>query len=463
MIQLDYVKLNALYDTFVPQKEPSAEQTYFSTPSTSTVSCESSKEILDVPTQKIPNESKLLKSFVKLDEAVLALQTNIDITLLKDSKRSRMHDGQDTLRKFYKTDVILMELSLIKRSKELKQEVTEEVYEMLYIFEEIRECVLISVAEEKNEILMLEKEKISNDSKDIQANLLKRIKILENDFKRSQAQSINFELKMQHQKQKMAFDIFWKSRLSKLNDENVLLKTQVDSAVQERENMKLEYQKLFNSIKETRVQHQHKVSELIENFNQKTYAYGDVRFKNQDLLMIIFELKDKLKTIVKGKDVNTKFDKSETLGNLLCLTLLNKNTAIKDKKCSNTEGKKSLFTSHVAAKSRNLGANSVVAKSRLSVSKTQETTNKVIQIVLWIVDSGCSKHMIEYYATSTPEVSAANALEKEDTPSSLSIVIEEDEAPQIVTSSKEPVANEPINLVLNENADELAQTRCCRT
>ncbi|GKB17318.1 hypothetical protein Tco_1036469 [Tanacetum coccineum] len=29
MIQLDYEKLNALYDTFVPQKEPSAEQTYF--------------------------------------------------------------------------------------------------------------------------------------------------------------------------------------------------------------------------------------------------------------------------------------------------------------------------------------------------------------------------------------------------------------------------------------------------
>ncbi|GJW57078.1 hypothetical protein Tco_0103809 [Tanacetum coccineum] len=53
---------------------------------------------------------------------------------------------------------------------------------------EIRDCVLISIEKQKNEILMLEKEKILSDSKDVQANLLKRIKILENEFKRSQAQ-----------------------------------------------------------------------------------------------------------------------------------------------------------------------------------------------------------------------------------------------------------------------------------
>ncbi|GKF64189.1 hypothetical protein Tco_0187637, partial [Tanacetum coccineum] len=35
MVQLDYEKLNALYETFVPKKEPSVEQTYFSFPSTS--------------------------------------------------------------------------------------------------------------------------------------------------------------------------------------------------------------------------------------------------------------------------------------------------------------------------------------------------------------------------------------------------------------------------------------------
>ncbi|GKC45029.1 retrovirus-related pol polyprotein from transposon TNT 1-94, partial [Tanacetum coccineum] len=61
---------------------------------------------------------------------------------------------------------------------------------------------------------------------------------------------------------------------------------------------------------------------------------------------------------------------------------------------------------------------------------------------------------------SIPEVSdnsAANTLDNEDTPSSSSIIVEEDEAPQIVSSSVEPVATEPNTSILNENADELVQ------
>ncbi|GJU70259.1 retrovirus-related pol polyprotein from transposon TNT 1-94, partial [Tanacetum coccineum] len=117
---------------------------------------------------------------------------------------------------FYKIDVIPMSESLSMNLKELQQEIIDE----------------------KNEMLRNEFEKSSSDSEDIQANLLKRIKILENDFKRSQAQSIEFELKLQHQKEKMACDVSWKSRLSTLNDENVLLKTQVDSVVNKGSNSK---------------------------------------------------------------------------------------------------------------------------------------------------------------------------------------------------------------------------------
>ncbi|GJU86103.1 hypothetical protein Tco_1293649 [Tanacetum coccineum] len=234
MIQLEYEKLNGLNDTFVPQKEPSAEQAYFSTPSTFNVSSVLSTEMSYLPTKKIPNENKL-------------------------------------------------------------------------------DCMLMSVEKQKNEILMLEKEKISNDSNDIQAIMEQRIKILENDFKRAEAQYINLDLKMQHQNKKMACDVSWKSMMmKKLSDENVLLKTQVESIVQEMENIKLEFQKLFNSIKATR---------------------------NQDLLMTISELKEKIKTIEKGKHVNTKFDKSETLGKLLCVTPLNKNKEVKAKKVSKTKVK----------------------------------------------------------------------------------------------------------------------------
>ncbi|GJV51916.1 retrovirus-related pol polyprotein from transposon TNT 1-94 [Tanacetum coccineum] len=135
----------------------------------------------------------------------------------------------------------------------------------------------------------------------------------------------------------MACDISWKSNLSTINEESVLLKTQVDYVVKERESIKLKYQKLFISIKATRTQHQKELDELIEHVNQKTYAYADVWAQNQDLLITISELKKKLKTIDKGKNVNTKFDKSETSGTLLCVTPLPKNIAVKAKKVSNTK------------------------------------------------------------------------------------------------------------------------------
>ncbi|GKB39166.1 retrovirus-related pol polyprotein from transposon TNT 1-94 [Tanacetum coccineum] len=203
MVQIDYEKLNALYETFVPQQELSAEQTYFSIPSTSDNGSTS---------KDVPSESP--------------------------------------------------------------------------------------VEQQKQELLKVELEKSSSASRDIQANLLKRIKILENDFQRLQAQSIDFELKLQHQKEKMDCDVSWKAKLSTLHDENVLLKQQVEST---------------------------------------TYAYADIHAQNQDLLMTIFELKSKLKTINKGKHVNTKFDKSETSGKLPCVTPFNNNLAIKAKNVSNTK------------------------------------------------------------------------------------------------------------------------------
>nr|GEU68089.1 integrase, catalytic region, zinc finger, CCHC-type, peptidase aspartic, catalytic [Tanacetum cinerariifolium] len=128
-----------------------------------------------------------------------------------------------------------------------------------------------------------------------------------------------------------------KSKLSTLNDENVLLKTQVESVVQEKETIKLEFQKLFNSIKAARSQNQKEVDELIENVNQKTYAYADVCAQNQDLLMRFSELKNTLRTIKKGKEMNTKFDKSETLEKLVCVTPFNKTLANKAKNVSNTK------------------------------------------------------------------------------------------------------------------------------
>nr|GEU31813.1 hypothetical protein [Tanacetum cinerariifolium] len=66
----------------------------------------------------------------------------------------------------------------------------------------------------------------------------------------------------------------------------------------------------------------------------------------------------------------------------------------------------------------------------------------------------------EYYATSTPEVSnnsVANTHNNEDTFSSSSVIIEEDEAPHIVSSSQELVHTGSNKPVLNEHADKQNQ------
>nr|GEW65768.1 ribonuclease H-like domain-containing protein [Tanacetum cinerariifolium] len=122
-----------------------------------------------------------------------------------------------------------------------------------------------------------------------------------------------------------------------MHDADVLLNTQVDSVVKERETIKLEYQTLLNSIKAPWTQHQKELDELIEHVNQKTYAYVDARAQNQDLLITISKLKNKLRTVDKKTNVNTKFDKYETSGTLLCVTPLPKSIAVKAKKVSNSK------------------------------------------------------------------------------------------------------------------------------
>nr|GEU51402.1 hypothetical protein [Tanacetum cinerariifolium] len=66
----------------------------------------------------------------------------------------------------------------------------------------------------------------------------------------------------------------------------------------------------------------------------------------------------------------------------------------------------------------------------------------------------------ENYKMRTLKVSdnsATNDLHNEDTPSSYLIILEENEAPQLVSSSKEPIANEPTTPVSDDNADESVQ------
>ncbi|GJR17974.1 hypothetical protein Tco_0966501 [Tanacetum coccineum] len=176
---------------------------------------------------------------------------------------------------------------------------------------EVEISVLINHECEDN-YLHVELEQAKKNSIEIQEGLQAKIKILEKDVQRCQKQSVDFELKLQHAKEKHKWestlnnkntnplDYSWISKMEKLENENVSLDFKVQSLMKERDNVKIEYQKLFDSIKKTRSQSQKEMDELIAHVSEKTYAYGAIRAENQNLLSTISELKTRLETVEKA-------------------------------------------------------------------------------------------------------------------------------------------------------------------
>ncbi|GJY14908.1 hypothetical protein Tco_0385330 [Tanacetum coccineum] len=352
---------------------------------------------------------------------------------------------------------------------------------------------------------------IYKNSIHIQEGLQAKIKILKKDVQRCQKQSVDFELKLQHEKEKHKWesnlnnkntnplDYSWISKMEKLENENVSLEFQVQSLIKERDNVKLEYQKLFNSIKKTRSQSQKEMDELIAHVSEKTYGYGAIRAENQNLLSTISELKTRLETVEKDKSVNTKVVttqesqtneaksdlsstgmhaassvrrpmnrdshvKNSVLANsknlakkvtvyvrknkqtdntsanvisnkenvndvnvanaakaktLLCVSCMQNvlipchdkclakyklNVHSNDRRALSTNSRTptSSDTTYVVlktrffeklAQSKSLDTTSVVSKPKIAVGSASKAKHKVVQIVMWIVDSGCSKHM----------------------------------------------------------------------
>ncbi|GJS11980.1 retrovirus-related pol polyprotein from transposon TNT 1-94 [Tanacetum coccineum] len=179
--------------------------------------------------------------------------------------------------------------------------------------------------------------------------------------------------------------------MEKLESENVSLEFQVQSLIKERENVKTEYQKLFDSIKKTRAQTQGEINELFKNVKQKTYAYADVRAQNQDLLLKISKLKANLKTVENRlSDTSTVRRPSNRDSSFKNSVISNTKNSSKTVEVSDRTNKKP----DVASK--NVGLDTFLTNDEIKnalIAKNYLHVLQVVQIVLWIVDSGCSKHM----------------------------------------------------------------------
>ncbi|GJT95711.1 retrovirus-related pol polyprotein from transposon TNT 1-94 [Tanacetum coccineum] len=315
---IDYQQINALYKDFVPQKELSAEQKYF--PSSFIPSDKTSNATSSIPAS-MPSESPLI---IQLDKMKICFQTLSELIQNNCKRASIFYTSpkEIQLNDFCQDQVkpIVNELQFyfeffkklfqrdIKEMKEVFESTESEPCEIkkqndclkdqlvkASLKHEVEISVLLNHKCEDNS-LHAELEQVKKNSIEIQECLQAKIKILEKDVQRCQKQSVDFELKLQHAKEKHKcestlnnknknpLDYSWISIMEKLKNENVSLDFTVQSLMKEQDNVKIEYQKLFDSIKKTRSQSQKEMDELIAHVSEKTYAYGAIRAENQNLL-----------------------------------------------------------------------------------------------------------------------------------------------------------------------------------
>ncbi|GJT88663.1 hypothetical protein Tco_1070380 [Tanacetum coccineum] len=258
------------------------------------------------------------------EKDIFALQKNIDKTLLEDTNRRWIFDSQNSLREFYKTDVIPMSKNLLQSSKALQQELVEEVQEMLNILEsmerkvdrtskkneilkkkidqlleanitnDVKNLVMESYVKIKNkeEIERISKEskdgdKFCNDDVEVKEKLSKRIVQLEKDCDTLKAQRIAFEIALQHktqenksfqtlQKEKIKENL--KSTLSELALNHILGKDDSSSSsIAESNISELEKESGENICENAKCDLQTKIVELEKVLTQQTKDFDDVK------------------------------------------------------------------------------------------------------------------------------------------------------------------------------------------
>nr|GEX19492.1 hypothetical protein [Tanacetum cinerariifolium] len=275
---VDYQQIIALYKDFVPQKELSAEQKYC--PSSFILSAKNSKETASIPAS-MPSESPLIieldkmrSCFQKLSELIQKNYKTASIfypspeeiqlnDFCQDQVKPIVNELQfyfEFFRKLFQRD--------IKEMKDVFKLTKSELCELQKKINFLKDQLLEASLKHQVEISVLlhhecvdnslhaETEQIKRKSIKIQEGLQARINILEKDVQRCEKQSVDFELKLQHEKEKHKWDstlqnnntkslYFWISKMEKLEHENVSLDFKVQSLIKERDNVKIEISKAF--------------------------------------------------------------------------------------------------------------------------------------------------------------------------------------------------------------------------
>ncbi|GKB37778.1 integrase, catalytic region, zinc finger, CCHC-type containing protein [Tanacetum coccineum] len=455
-------QINALYKDFVLQKELSAEQKYF--PSSFIPFYKTSNATSSIPAS-MPSESPLI---IQLDKMKNCFQTLSEL-IQKNCKRASIFytsPEEIQLNDFCQDQVkpIVNELQFnfeffrklfqrdIKEMKEVFESTKGELYEIkkqneflkdqlveASLKHEVEISVLINHECEDN-FLHAELEQVKKNSIEIQEGLQAKIKILEKDVQRCQKQSVDFDLKLQHVKEKHKWestlsnkntnplDFSWISKMEKLENENVSLDFQVQSLMKERENNLLSTISELKTRLKTVEKGMNAASSVRRPMNRDSHVKNSVlaNSKNSAKKVAVYVRKNKQTdntsaNVISNKenvnDVNVaNAAKAKTLlrvscmQNVLipchdnCLAKYKLNVHSNDRRdlSTNSRTPTSTDTTYIVLKtkfskkltqSKSLDTIFVVSKPKIDVGRTSNAEHKVVQIVLWIIDSGCSKHM----------------------------------------------------------------------
>ncbi|GKA55854.1 hypothetical protein Tco_0754926 [Tanacetum coccineum] len=190
---IDYKQINDLYDDFVPQKELSAERKYFESsfiPSDTTYFVYSGINTEANIFYTSPEEIKP-NDFYQDQVKPIVQDLHFYFEVFKNHFQSDIKEMKDV---FDSTESELCEIK--KQNEFLKDQLLEATFK-----HEVEISVLIG-HECVDNSLHAEIEQIQRNSIEIQEGMQTRIKVLEKDVQICQKQSVDFELKLQHEKEK---------------------------------------------------------------------------------------------------------------------------------------------------------------------------------------------------------------------------------------------------------------------
>nr|GEW17693.1 retrovirus-related Pol polyprotein from transposon TNT 1-94 [Tanacetum cinerariifolium] len=346
---VNYTAFNQLskdFETrFVPQTELSAEQAFWSWYSVHSEepNLSSSTTIVEVP-KEIPKVSMPNSSLKKLKFHL----ASFDVVVKKEPLQQPLLKTVNVCER-----CVTIETELQKDF--IKKECYDTLFKKYNILE--KHCISLEVDNK------LKKEIFQRNNSFSQQSALTFDQLFEiNDLKAQSQEKDTIIMKLKERLKSLSGNVKEekiKRELEEIETINIEFDHRVTKLVAENEHLKQTYKKLYDSIKSSRVQSKEQCDDLIKQVNIKSAKNSDLNASLQEKVLVITALKETL-TKLKGKDVVTETVTLHPIDPELL----------------------KIDVAPLAPKLRN---------NILGILKKKQLL--VVQIVLWYLDSGCSKHI----------------------------------------------------------------------